>query len=59
MVQKFREIAKNHLNVNFHDKNFVIATFFSDYRRFAAPAWTIHLVAPPTNLACGIGLDVC
>ena len=24
---KIREIAKNHLNVNFRDKNFVIATF--------------------------------
>ena len=59
MVQKFREIAKNHLNENFCDKNFVIATFFRDYRRSAALAWTIHIVAPPTNLARGIGLDVC
>ena len=59
MVQKFREIAKNHLNVNFRDKNFVIVTFFRDYRCFAAPTWTIHVVALPTNLACGIGLDIC
>ena len=28
MVQNFHEIAKNHMNVNFRDKNFVIATFF-------------------------------
>ena len=33
MVQNFREIAKNHMNVNFRDKNFVIATFFRDYLR--------------------------
>ena len=59
MVQKFREITKNHLNVNFRDKNFVIATLFHDYRRFAAPTRTSHIVAPPTNLARGIGLDVC
>ena len=28
MVQNFREIAEDHMNVNFCDKNFVIATFF-------------------------------
>ena len=58
MVQKFCEIAKNHLNVNFRDKNFVITTFFHDYCR-AAPAQTIHVVVPLTNLARGIRLDVC
>ena len=31
MVQNFREIAKNHMNVNFRDKNFVITKFFHDY----------------------------
>ena len=44
----------NHLNVNFRD-NFVIATFFRDYRHSAAPTRTIHVVAPPTNLVRGIG----
>ena len=29
--QNFREIVKNHMNVNVCDKNFVIATFFRDY----------------------------
>ena len=28
MVQNFREIAGNPININFCDKNFVIATFF-------------------------------
>ena len=51
-----REIAKNHMNVNFHDKNFVIATFFHDYICTAVPARTIHVVAPPT-CARGIWLD--
>ena len=55
MVQNFREIAKNHVNVNFRDKNFVIATFFRDYLRTAAPSRTIHVVAPPTILTCGVG----
>ena len=55
MVQNFREIAKNHMNVNFRDKIFVIATFFRDYRR----ARTSHVVAPPTILTRGVGLDVC
>ena len=31
VVQNFREIAKNHMNVNSRDKNFVVATFFRDY----------------------------
>ena len=31
---------------NFRD-NFVIATFFRDYRRAATPVRTIHVVAPP------------
>ena len=52
MVQKFREITKNHLNVNCRDINFMVA-----HRCFAAPVQTVH-VATPTNLACGIGLDV-
>ena len=30
MVQKFRETAENHTNVNFRDKNFVIAPIFRD-----------------------------
>ena len=45
---KFREIAENPIIENFCDKNFVIATFFRDYRRTAAPMRTIHIVAPPT-----------
>ena len=51
----FREIAKNHMNVNFCDKNFVIAKYFRDYLRAAAPAVTIHVVAPPTILTFGVG----
>ena len=31
VVQNFREIAKNCMNVNFRDKNFMIAMFFHDY----------------------------
>ena len=54
MVQNFREIAKNHIYVNFHDKNFVIATFFRDYLRATAPTLTIHVVAPPTILTHGV-----
>ena len=50
MVQNFREIAKNHMNVKFRDKNFVIAKFFHDYLRTTAPALTIHVVARPTIL---------
>ena len=30
MVQKFSETAENHMNVNFRDKNFMIATIFRD-----------------------------
>jgi hypothetical protein len=48
VVQKFCEIAKNPMNEKFRDKNFVIATFFRDYRRVAARMRTIHVVAPPT-----------
>ena len=29
-------------------KNFMIATFFHDYHRAAAPVRAIHVVAPPT-----------
>ena len=32
MVQKFLETAENHMNVNFRDKNFVIAPIFRDSR---------------------------
>ena len=56
MAQNFREIAENHMNVNFCDKNFVIATFFRDYRSTAGPA---HVVAWPTILTRGVGLEVC
>ena len=56
MVQNFREIAENHMNVNFRDKNFMIATFFRDYLRATAPTWTIHVVA---LLTCGIGACNC
>ena len=49
MVQKFRETAENPTKENFRDKNFVIATFFRDYRRVATPVRTIHIVAPPTT----------
>ena len=59
MIQNFREIAKNHMNVNFHDKNFVIAKFFRDYLSAAAPALTIHVVVPPTILTRGIGACKC
>ena len=55
MVQNFRENAKNHMNANFRDKNFVIATFFRDYLLAAAPTLTIHVVAPPTILTRGVG----
>ena len=48
MVQNFRDIAENHMNVNFRDKNFVTAIFFRDYRR---------VVAPPTNLTRGVRQD--
>ena len=60
MVQNFRKIAKNHKNVNFRDKNFVITRFFHDYLCAAAPVRTIHVVAPPIILTHvhGIGLDL-
>ena len=44
------------LNEIFHDKNFVIATFFYDYRHTAAPVQTIHIVALPT-ITRGSGSD--
>ena len=31
IAPNFREIAKKNMNVNFRDKNFVIAKFFRDY----------------------------
>ena len=55
MVQNFREIAENHINVNFRDKNFVIATFFRDYPR--ARGRRGHVVAPCRTR--GVGLEVC
>ena len=48
VVQNFYEIAENPIIENFRNKNFMIATFFRDYRRAAAPVRTIHVVAPPT-----------
>ena len=48
MVQNFRDVAKNPMIENFHDKNFVIATFFRDYYHAAASVQTIHVIAPPT-----------
>ena len=54
MVQNFREIAKNHMNVNF-----MITTFFRDYLRAVAPARTIDVVAPPTILTHGVGVCMC
>ena len=49
----FREIVKNHMNVKFRDKIFMIATFF-----VITSTWTIH-VAPPTILTRGIGARKC
>ena len=48
----FCEIAKNHINVNFRDKNFMITKFFRDYCHAVAPVQssTIHIVVPPTIL---------
>ena len=40
-------------------KIFVIAKFFRDYLRAAAPALTIHVVAPPTILTRGVGACKC
>ena len=59
MVQNFREIAKNHMNVNFRDKNFVIAKLFRDYLRAMAPTLTINVVTPPTVLTRGVGACKC
>ena len=56
MVQIFREIAKNHMNVNFRDKNFMIAINVSFV---ITSARTIHVVAPPTVLTRGIGACKC
>ena len=60
MVQTFRKIAKNHMNINFHDKNFVITRFFHDYLCAVAPVQTIHIVTPSIILthACGTGLSL-
>ena len=59
MVQNFCEIAKNPMNVNFRQKNFVIAKFFRDYLCAAAPVLTIHVVASPTILTRGVGACKC
>ena len=42
------------MNVNFRDKNFMMATFIRDYLRAVVPMRTIH-VALPTILTRGIG----
>ena len=55
MVQNFRDIAKNHMNVNFRNKYFVIATFFF----VITSAGTIHVIALPTILTRGIGACKC
>ena len=59
MIQNFHEIGKNYMNVKVRDKNFVIAKFFCDYLRAAAPALTIHVVALPTILTRGVGACKC
>ena len=46
------------MNVNFHDKNFVIATLFCDYCRIVAPTRTIDVVAPLTILTRGIEMKL-
>ena len=38
------------MNENFRDKNFMIATFFHEYRRTKAPVRTIHIVTLPTTV---------
>ena len=43
------------MNVNFRDKNFVIATFFF----VITSARTIHVVAPPIILTCGVRACKC
>ena len=53
MAQNFHEIAENPMNENFRDKNFVIATYFREYRCAVVPVWTIHVVTPPTISARG------
>ena len=47
------------MNVNFRDKNFVIAKFFCDYLRAVAPMLTIHVVVLPTILTRGVGACKC
>ena len=59
MVQNFHEIAKIHMNVNFRDKNFMIASFFRDYHCATVPVQTVHIVTLPTILTRGVGLEVC
>ena len=54
----FHEIAENHININVHDKNFMIVIFFCDYCCAAAPAWTIYVVALPIIFTHGVGLEV-
>ena len=59
MIQNFHEIGKNYMNVKVRDKNFMIAKFFCDYLRAAAPVLTIHVVALPTILTHGVGACKC
>ena len=47
-------LSKNHMNVNFRDRY-----VFRDYLSAAAPARTIHVVAPPTIFMRGVGACKC
>ena len=49
IAPNFREIAGNPMNINFCDKNFVIATFFCDCRRRAPLAGRIYKDFPAHN----------
>ena len=51
MVQNFREIAGNPININFRDKNFVIATFFRDCCRRAPLPGRIRFSRPQLHIA--------
>ena len=59
IVKNFREIAKNHINVNFRDKISWSLSFFRDYFLTEAPVLTIHVVTPPTILTRGVGACKC
>ena len=49
--QNFREIAGNPINLNFRDKNFVIATFFVICRRRAPLAGRTRFPRPQLHVA--------